>query len=116
MGYRSIHLLYIIIIYLKGNGRFRPCDVIGFVGEVESRSGEFGDPKSNCGICGGGWFVEFNCGRGPPSNFKAGPGTVLEPVCWSGGVPTRVGAAGGTAGENSLTAILNQYSTRQEGK
>ena len=54
MGYRSIHLLYIIIIYLKGNGRFRPCDVIGFVGEVESRSGEFGDPKSNCGICGGG--------------------------------------------------------------
>ena len=103
-------------IYLKGNGRFRPCEVIGFVGEVESRSGEFGDPKSNCGICGGGWFVEFNCGRGPPSNFKAGPGTVLEPVCWSGGVPTRVGAAGGTAGENSLTAILNQYSTRQEGK
>ena len=39
---------------------------------------------------------------------------MLEPVCGSGGVPTRVGAAGGTAGENSLTAILNQYSTRQE--
>ena len=99
-------------IYLKGIGRFRPCGVIGFVGEVVSISGEFGDAKSNCGICGGGWFVEFNCGKGPPSNFKAGPATVLEPVCWSGGVPTRVGAAGGTAGENSLTAILNRWSTR----
>ena len=41
-------------IYLKGIGRFRPCGVIGFVGEVVSISGEFGDAKSNCGICGGG--------------------------------------------------------------
>ena len=71
----------IFYIYLKGIGRLRPCEVIGFVGEVESISGELGDAKSRCGICGGGWFVEFSCGKGPPSNFSAGPATVLEPVC-----------------------------------
>ena len=84
------------------------CWFVSLVGDVESSSGEFGDANIRCGICGGGWFVEFNCGRGPPSNFSAGPAAELEPVRWSGGVPTRVGAAGGTAGENSLTAILTQ--------
>ena len=78
---------------------------MGLVGE--SSSGEFGDAKISWGICGGGWCVEFSCGKGPPSNLRPDPATV--PVCWSGGVPTRVGAAGGTAGENSLTAILTQY-------
>ena len=96
-------------IYLNGIVKFGICGVVGFVGDVESMSGEFGDARISWGICGGGWFVEFNCGKGPPSNFSPVLPIELGLVSWSGGVPTRVGAAGGTAGENSLTAILKQY-------
>ena len=41
-------------IYLNGIGKVGTWVVVGFIGEVESSSGEFGDTKINCGICGGG--------------------------------------------------------------
>ena len=95
-----------MIPYLNGIGR---DGINGFEGGDESSSGEWGEPKSKWGICGGGWFVEFNCGKGPPSNFNPGPDILLGPEWCSGGVTTRVGPAGGSVGENSLTAILMLY-------
>ena len=41
-------------IYLNGIVKFGICGVVGFVGEVESMSGEFGDARISWGICGGG--------------------------------------------------------------
>ena len=54
--------------------------MVGLVGDGESSSGECADDNIRWGICGGGWLVEFNCGRGPPSNFNAGPPVELVPV------------------------------------